>query len=475
MIAQSFAEYASSFTLSDDEVYTVELLIDRVRSRFDPNYYDDWSERDDAREAPDYRPSFLQEHILPAAKELAFDTGVSFQRLNDAERPVRDLTPLRYLPQLSRLILMNNEVTDLSPLSGSANLRTLYLNQNPVKDLSPLASCINLHDLHLGDTPVDDLSPLQDLPNLRELSVSINQISALRKLRTLPALRWLEFDLETFDSFEGFAEMPQLRVIRGAHVTSLNGLERFRKLENLINLWGGGSSLEPLRSAKSLTHVNILRSRIDSLEPLSGLFALRDLSVDTEVRKLDLKPLEGLPALHEVSIECSGVEPKGLARLRSKLSSWDVEFRSEQPRHTPSLAMEVVDQDTFNYYDSKALFNVTDHDTNHGLLSSELCWLDKQLEQMFASAFTEHDDYAIPSNWCGGRSRTVVLYSESAVKVFPNLVLGMQKILSHAKPDWIIYFQSDGVEPDFIAWIYPDRIMVTEEHAEIVRRLINGN
>gem|GEM_PF-5477223 len=82
--------------------------------------------------------------------------------------------------------------------------------------------------------------------------------------------------------------------------------------------------------------------------------------------------------------------------------------------------------------------------------------------------------YAIPSRWGGARSRTVVLNSDRAVKAFPQLVLGFQKVLSQAKEDWIIYFQSDDAKIKFIVWIYPDKIMVTKEYEAAVRRLIKS-
>jgi len=107
MSASSFAEYASLPDLTADETYTVELLIEIVRDNFDPNYWDDWGDRVDAREAPDYKPKFSRDHIQPAATELMTLSWVSFQRFGDAERPVRDLSALRFLPEMSGLVLID--------------------------------------------------------------------------------------------------------------------------------------------------------------------------------------------------------------------------------------------------------------------------------------------------------------------------------------------------------------------------------
>lgn len=106
------------------------------------------------------------------------------------------------------------------------------------------------------------------------------------------------------------------------------------------------------------------------------------------------------------------------------------------------------------------------------MLRSELEWLDEQLEQVFAPNFEEDEDYALPFRWSGARSRTVVLLSEAAIDAFPRLVLGMQRVLAHAKNDWILYLQSDEAEPEFIVWLYPQKIMTTEQYADVIRELI---
>jgi len=266
--------------------------------------------------------------------------------------------------------------------------------------------------------------------------------------------------------------MPELRVIWGAHIKSLSGIERFPKLENLINCWGV-PTLEPLRHSTTLTHANFLRSHIKSLEPLSRVTTLRELRLCTDARKLDLRPLEKLPRLHVISVTCNEKDAKDLEKFRSWLPSWDVEFLSDQQRHTPSLEIQVVDEETFEFYDTQQPFNRSDPDTNEEMLGSELDWLAEKLEKLLAAKFKQDDDYLIPMRWLGARSLTVVLYSDRAVAAFPQLVLGMQQILAHAKMDWIIYFQSDGPKPEFIVWVYPDKIQVTEKFAETVRQLIN--
>ena len=475
MTASTFSEYAQSPLLTPDETYTVELLVERVRDNFDETYWDDWMERNEARRNPNYKPSFSPDHVGPAEEYLKSLTWVSFQRMPDDERPVRDLNALQFVPLLEGLVLINNQIKDLKPLSFCSELKRLHLDKNPIRDLSPIAECENIEALSLEGCPITDFAPLEALPNLRELSISDNQIAAFKRLKRLPHVRKIEFGPNTFASFDGFPEMPELQVIRGANVKRLDGLQHFLKLQNLVSFSGRFESLEPLRQLRELTHVNIVGSRVKSLKPLAGLPALRELYISTDIAVLDLSPLESIASLHEVGIKCNYEEHAGLDKLKASLSPWDNEFRAAKPRHTPSLELQIVDRETFDIYDSTKKFNLNAADSNYGLLESELVWLDHQIEKVLADHFFTAEDYVIPVNWYGARSRTVVIYTEKAVAAFPKIVLGIQGILSNANQDWIIYLHTDEVQPEFVVWVYPSKIMVTHEYGGTVQKIIDAN
>ncbi len=474
MNEQAFIQYASSSDLSEDERYTIELLIERARSEFEDDYYSKgWMERSDARRQPGYMPNFLVSHLAPAAKELGKITWISLQRIGSSGRAVKSLVPFRYLTSLTGLSLGGNEIEDLGPLQHCKELNTLYLNDNRVKSYEVLAHCAELEHLEIRDNPATvDLQPLARLPKLKQLAIEGPQIDALKKVPELANLTKLELGTAPFDSFEGFPSMPRLQVIRGAEVASLAGIERFPALQNLVNFSGRLSSLEPLSSLSKLTHIHINGCLVKDLSPFVRLHALRDIWIDTEASGVAVAQLDSLPALHDVFIKHHGEEVKELAALRRQLTSWDVEFSAAKPRFTPYLQVEVVDQQTFDLYDTHKPYGVTTADDNEELLSSERGWLEAKIDEVFSVDFKEDEDYEIPFQWGGARSRTVVLHSEEAVKAFPRLVLGLQEVLSKAKNDWIIYFQS--LDEYFVVWVYPDKILVTPEYEPKVRKLIQS-
>lgn len=381
MSAQSFIEYAQSANLSGDEIYTIELLIETARSHTEEGYYStDHQKRAECREQPDYAPSFPNELIASSAEHLAGLDWLSLQRTRGKERPVRSLEPIRHLTELTGLSLGNNEIVNLEPLKGCTKLKRLIINQNAVQDTSPLAFCSGLEDLEICENPVDSFSGLDDLLKLKELAISAGQLPSFSDIKSLPALSKLNVDSDWFDSFMAFPDLPRLKVIQGAHVRSLSGIEKFTNLENIINMWGEFSSLEPLRGLRKLTHVNILESKIRQLEPMSELLALRAIHISTSEASVDFSSLYRLPALHELTVRAQDEAPPELIKFCDELSSWDTEFYSPQCRHEPSLEIEIVDQKTFDFYDSKCGYGIVRADTNEGLLSSELSWLDERLE-----------------------------------------------------------------------------------------------
>jgi Leucine-rich repeat (LRR) protein len=471
MSPTSFSEYASQTSLTEDEINTVESLIERVQWKFDSAYWDEWTEGDDFVRRTAYKLRFETKHLAAAERALADLDWVSFQR-RESDEPIRNLQALRYLPELAGLCLTDTEVVELGPLCACRNLRRLELARIPARDISALAGCRKLERLNLQGTTVTSLAVLETLMHLKELAISAEHVPMLRELRSLPALEKLEISGDIFDSFAGFPAMTRLRVLWGAKVRSLEGIDRFANLEALVNFGGEITDITLLQAAKKLTHLNILDCRVQSLAPVVTLRTLRVFRLHTRLTQIDVMPLAGLPVLHEVSVKCAGREPDALGKIRNRLTSWNLEYLSEIPRHTPSLELEIVDQETFDFYDTKGKFGLTIADTNSQLLASELSWIDKRIEDIFSFGLEKDSDFSLPFRWAGARSRSVIVLSDRAVEMFRSIILGLQQVLCHAKNDWILYVQTDGTASEFIIWVYPDRIVTTAEYAERVRGLI---
>ncbi|MCL2409685.1 MAG: leucine-rich repeat domain-containing protein [Oscillospiraceae bacterium] len=90
---------------------------------------------------------------------------------------ISDLSPLAGLTNLTFLSLFENEISDLTPLTGLTNLATLMLDANQISDLTPLAGLYNLMFLGLESNQISDISPLAGLTNLAMMGLSDNSIN----------------------------------------------------------------------------------------------------------------------------------------------------------------------------------------------------------------------------------------------------------------------------------------------------------
>jgi hypothetical protein len=471
MTAKTFADYAASPDLNDDQIYMVESMIDSARSEFDESYWDDFSEKIDERRKPGYKPAFKQEHVAPSLRILEQRDWLSLQRVN-GQRPVRDIGALRFFPKVSGLSLGENEITDISPLAGFGELRRLHLKENRIRDLSPLAGCPKLDELEIGDNPVEDLSVLAKLPSLRQLTISADQLPVLAKVGTIPEVRQLHIwfiDAKPLESLRDLPLMPKLTSLSGISTKSLAGLERFPSLRNL-NVDGEFDSLEPMASLSALTHVHMTSSKVSDLKPLGGLAALKSVWLGTDSPELGLEPLKGIRGLRDITIKCAGKEPPALKPFQKILGSWDEDFHVENPRHIPSQKLQVLGEKAFAALDHKAPHGTLDPDGNADLLGSEVDWLDEKLEAAFGKWLKEDEDYSFPRWQRECRWRDLELMSDKTLKALPRVVADIQQVLSHSKNDWIIYLQA--AEGELNLWIYPDKVVVSKEHAVIAKNLL---
>ena len=102
-----------------------------------------------------------------------------------------EIEPLRYMINLTRLILTGQQITYITPLAGLRNLSMLHLIDNQVSDITPLAGLVNLRNIELSNNQVSDITPLEGLVELRSLWLNSNQIRDISPLAELTRLESL--------------------------------------------------------------------------------------------------------------------------------------------------------------------------------------------------------------------------------------------------------------------------------------------
>lgn len=479
----SFLRLARQADLDDETAYTICQMIDTVGWQIKEKW--DWNWLKKRRR--NYR-SLIDKSLVSAAWNLLVQKDwLSLQTTDDETRRISTIAPLEGLTNLRSLVLQNNLIADLRPLSGMSKLKYLNCHRNRVADIGPLEHLHLLERLELGKNPLTSLRALEHFPNLRRLAISTDQVPRLTQCKRLSSIQVLEVSgEEAVDNVTDFPEMPSLKVFRVYQLRDTIGIERFASLGTLETIYGHFSRLERLEQLKGLTHLEAWTSRPLSLQPVSALYALRRIEV-LAPKIEDLSALTRLPVLHEVHIgdkaKCDRAE---LAELCSSLTPWADEFRASEKKASPSLNLETVSQEAFDFYDSKEPFGVQPGECEDGMFKSEREWLVGELRSTLKVNFKEDidGDFLLPGTTGFRRSERLALYSVRAYESFREIVTAVQHVLCEARNDWIIYFQSllyegpdfeelpEGTR-DFTVWIYPDKIMATEDNAAVVREMID--
>lgn len=117
---------------------------------------------------------------------------VLLEKVEFAEAPITDLSPMRNFLRLKELRFSGTAVSDLKPIAQMEDLEVLQASRSPITSTAAVANFKNLKVLDISNTPIDDLKGLSGLYELRELNCSGTQIKRLKRLKNLSKLSILD-------------------------------------------------------------------------------------------------------------------------------------------------------------------------------------------------------------------------------------------------------------------------------------------
>ncbi|MFT3782577.1 MAG: hypothetical protein QM790_11235 [Nibricoccus sp.] len=341
-LAEEFAAWVREPSRTNEELFLAELLIEEGHGVWRRITKAPWSRTDfDALAAhrkrrmlnPAYRAKLNREKLAHTVEAWAEMDEISNHVYED--RPVRDLSALRFFPHLKKLEL-RSDLADLSGLEVLQSLRQLELRDTRLADLGPLAKHPQLEKVSLDlEWPWPALASLATLPQLKELLFEGN-ILALAEVKELPAVETATFGRSFYRStvplrvLEEAPAMPLVRDLTLHSTTDLRGLERYERLEKL-KIGGPFEDLSPFGSLSHLRELTLSGERFSDLAPLARLPHLRTLELNRE-HGLDLTPLSDSPSLRSVKSNCEVLKTE-LATLNAALGFIDVsDFLAPEPR-----------------------------------------------------------------------------------------------------------------------------------------------
>jgi hypothetical protein len=342
---RDFVEWVCDPARTNDELRTVELLIEQRRS--DPDWpFPELRENFDAqlermRERgvnPGYRPGLHEGEIeqlsLFSAKAFGFYGGSGY------DLPLRDLKALAFFPALMSLSL-NGDFSDLSPLAALPGVKTLSLSEhndlagsNPLR-LDECGEMLELEYFYLSLRQASpDLRAVARWPKLSNLRFNGNILS-WEEVPSLPVPRLVHLRgsgyLNTpLRNLRKLPEMPAVKELAIEGTISLEGIERYPSAVNL-ELGGTFRDLTPLTAMTNITALTLTGEFFQDLAPLSRLPKLREVRFVRE-RAIDLSPLADGPQLRRVEMERCGMMRTEVAALNAGLLPEGPDFEAETLR-----------------------------------------------------------------------------------------------------------------------------------------------
>lgn len=202
-----------------------------------------------------------------------------------------DFSFLTMLPNLRRIILINQSAAELPDLSSLDCLQSVELIDCGFDSLEGLKGCKALNTLEFSLDKVTDLSPLAECPKLNTLN--INQSDSL---------------------------------------TTLNGLDSLTALRSL-SLWCSKlKDISALSSMEKLSYLCIGCNEIRDYSPISSCRLLQELQLENYSETIDLSFLASLSELRHFICRCEGcTNLDGLSRSM-QLSTFQLDFTGDTRR-----------------------------------------------------------------------------------------------------------------------------------------------
>jgi hypothetical protein len=441
MDTEAFVRWALDDARTVEERYTVELLIESAMHqwhyRHKTGYHEPWqliSERKRQRDLnPAYDPRYSEVDVRRASEVLAERKSWNYTSFSD--RPVRDLSALRFLTALEDLVLGGAEVADLAPLTALPALRVLGFDSKTCEDFRPLARCRQLRELELGlRVPWPELSGLETLDQLEKLTLGGNLLAFAPGL-TWPKVRRgsLACSPLAARSVRDLPHLPACEFLTLGGVERLDGIEDMPRLRNL-KLTGPVRDFAPLAALSELTWLHFHGTQPLDVSALARLPKLEFVSFHQDTYSMDKSsprdyaPLAEAPALRELRVTgCPPVETE-VAAINATLPSWQERFLAQEPRPTPSLRMVVAPLEKHPRHPETHRSPGEPELIDTGLRECEERWVPRFIARRISEALG-HSDWGSTRCYATARSAGVDIESFGVVEKFTTIVEAIRSAL----------------------------------------------
>lgn len=449
MDVEGFVRWALAKERTVEERFTVERLVEQGHRQWHvrhlTGHYERWevtAERNRQRQFnPAYQPVYTETSLRRAAEMLAEQKELP-NRDGGGDRPMRDWSVLRWLPQLE-VVDISGPVTDLTPLLALPRLRKLSLFSSECEDFRLVAQCRGLRHLSLGfSRPRPELAGLGELTELETLGLSGNLL-ALPPGLVWPKVRQANLSNSRLPvrNLHALPRLPACEILHLMGAERLDGIEAMPRLRNLT-VSDEVRSFAPLVELKELTGLRYHAGLPLDVRPLARLPKLQvacfpysaGFFADTSGLR-DYSPLTEAPALRELIVTGCPPVATEVAAINAGLPSWSDVFLLDAPRPLPSLKMIIAPPQRHPAAPERSADEIEDP----LVAERETVWVNRFVTRMISEAL-EAEDWGEVQLHQGSRRFWVTVESFGVVEKFSTILAAMRAALARLRPEYSGHF-----------------------------------
>ncbi|MBD5145374.1 MAG: protein kinase [Ruminococcus sp.] len=190
-------------------------------------------------------------------KGNTYSTALTELSLSNMGLNNSDIADLKYMTNLTKLELDENNISDISVLSGLTNLQELKLTNNSIKDFSPVKKLKNLKIFKAAINNISDISFLSELTNIVDLRLGVNNISDISVLANLSKLEYLDLRANKINDISPLAKLENLSEIHIAK-NNFTSLSPLKNQNNIKKLWIDKNQLQNISALSDYNDATIM-------------------------------------------------------------------------------------------------------------------------------------------------------------------------------------------------------------------------
>jgi Leucine-rich repeat (LRR) protein len=237
---------------------------------------------------PDLRKLLLMDNQIGKIEGL--DQLVNLQELSLSGNRISKIEGLDRLIDLRILYLSYNHISKIEGIDRLIDLRILYLSHNRISKIEGIDRLIDLQELSLAGNQITRIECLESLTNLQVLSLAGNRISKIEGLDQLIDLRILYLSYTQISKIEGIDRLIDLQELSlaGNQITRIECLESLTNLQVLSLYCNQIFKIEGLDRSANLHQLNLSINQITKIEGL-------DRSINLQQLELHNNPIKNVP------------------------------------------------------------------------------------------------------------------------------------------------------------------------------------